>query len=60
MSEFGAAFDRAQRAHDAQEPPSDWSCEERGHQWKAIRVARINGEDITEYKCRVCGKVDVS
>lgn len=59
MSEFGPEFDRAQADYDAQEPPEDWDCETQGHQWKRSRVAYINGEYITEVKCRICGKLDV-
>lgn len=63
MSEYSDAFqrsyERAQRMYDAKEQPEDWNCDEDGHQWKRSRVAYINGEYITEVKCRICGKLDV-
>ena len=49
-------LDTAQRAYDAQEPPSDHDCKAEGHVWRKIRVACIRGETITEYKCRECGE----
>jgi hypothetical protein len=49
-------LDMAQRAYDAQEPPSDHDCYEDGHIWRKTRVAVIFGETVTEYKCRICGE----
>lgn len=60
MSEFGAAFDLAQRAYDAQEPPQEWDCEEDGHQWRRHRSCEVQGETIVEYKCAICGALDVN
>ena len=53
MSEFGAAFDRAQAAHDAQEPEDEHVCDQDGHSWKRIRS---DDEDNVEFRCRYCGK----
>ena len=55
MTRPGKSFDRAQAAHDAQSAPDDHNCKEDGHVWRKHRVARIGGEDITEYKCIVLG-----
>lgn len=59
MSEFGKSFDRAQADYDAQELPPEWNCDREGHQWHRHRSAEIQGESVVEYKCRVCGKLDV-
>lgn len=56
---LGIEFDRAQRRRDAQSPPEHRDCEEEGHDWKLIRVERINGEEMKEYKCRSCAKTEV-
>lgn len=48
-------FKKAARASEAAEPPSNYDCRKYGHVWRKHRVAVINGEQITEHKCRVCG-----
>jgi hypothetical protein len=50
---LGANFDKAQAKYDAQEPDDD--CED-GHHWKQIR----SDGDATLYRCKVCGKEEVS
>lgn len=46
-------FHQAQVAYDYREPPED--CDE-GHSWRRVRS---DGE-MTLYRCRVCGKEEVS
>lgn len=53
------AFKKAARAYEAQEPPSDHNCKRDGHVWRKHMVAMINGEQVTEHKCRVCGKTTI-
>lgn len=53
MSEFGPAFDRAQRTYDAQEPPEDWDCDDLGHQWRWLPGVAKDGTRF--YKCKICG-----
>jgi 1,4-alpha-glucan branching enzyme len=57
MSEFGAAFDRAQAAYDAREPEGDHDCEEDSHSWKRIRS---DDEGNVLFRCRYCGKEEVT
>jgi hypothetical protein len=52
-------FKQAARAYDAQEPPDDHNCKQGGHVWRKHRVAVINGEQVTEHKCRVCGETTI-
>lgn len=54
---LGDAFDRAQAAHDAQEPPDEHDCESDGHSWKRIRA---DEEGNVLYRCRYCGAEDVT
>lgn len=54
----GRAFDRAQKAHDDQEPPNDfYDCNEDGHEWRFRRAAFVNGIYIREFKCVICQKL---
>lgn len=57
MSEFGAAFDRAQAAYDARDPEDDHDCDFDDHVWKRIR---LDGDGNVLYRCRYCGAEDVS
>jgi hypothetical protein len=56
---LGANFDRAQAAHDAQEPPEDHDCSKDGHEWRFSIDRRIGWENVKEYKCKRCGKLSV-
>lgn len=58
MSEFGPAFDRAQAAHDAQEPPEPHNCEQEGHDWRRTGRTSPDG-DVYEVICMICGQKDV-
>lgn len=58
--DYQRSYLAGQRRLDAQEPPEDWNCDkDGGHQWRKLRVARIKGVDVVEYKCRVCGETKV-
>jgi len=55
-AEFKRSLDKAQRAHDAEMPPEDNTCDEIGHKWKRVRGTAADGTQFA--KCVRCGIVE--